>query len=158
MPDWTWKSKEATKEEVVIFDLDGVISDATHRQHFLKSEPKDWDGFFGSCPADPPIHAGIKLANLINAEKQIFILTARPISIQRETLDWLEVQNISWDALIMRTKEDPQLSPEMKRIALNQIREMGHVPILALDDDPRNIEMYKEESIPTIYLYSGYYE
>ena len=46
----------------------------------------------------------------------------------------------------------------MKRIALNQIREMGHVPILALDDDPRNIEMYKEESIPTIYLYSGYYE
>ena len=90
--------------------------------------------------------------------KNIVILTARPVSIHRETLDWLEAQNISWDALIMRSEEDPMPSSEMKRLALNQIREAGFLPVLALDDDPRNIDMYKEEQIPTIYVYSGYYE
>ncbi len=158
MPDWTWKSNEIREEEVVIFDLDGVISDATHRQHFLKQKKREWDEFFRSCPADPPLPAGVTLLELISNSKKIVILTARPVSIQRETLNWLEAQNISWDALIMRSEEDRMSSSEMKRLALNQIREAGFLPLLALDDDPRNIEMYEEEQIPTIYVYSGYYE
>ena len=36
MPVWTWNNELPKDSEVIIFDLDGVISDAAHRQHFLK--------------------------------------------------------------------------------------------------------------------------
>ena len=49
MPVWTCNKQLAKDSEIVIFDLDGVISDASHRQHFLKGAEKDWDGFFSAC-------------------------------------------------------------------------------------------------------------
>jgi hypothetical protein len=29
---------------------------------------------------------------------------------------------------------------------------------LALEDDPRNVEMFRKAGVPTIYIHSGYYE
>ena len=158
MPNWVWKEENSQEKEAGIFDLDGVISDAAHRQHFLHRPEKDWAGFFGSCPEDPIITSGLLLARLANESIEIIILTARPFAICDQTLDWLESHDVPWQALIMRSEDDPELSPEMKRIALNEIRAKGFTPTLAIDDDPRNIEMYQEEGIPSIYVYSGYYE
>ena len=45
----------------VVLDLDGVISDATHRQHYLAAEAskdKDWTGFFHACVDDSVIAHG----------------------------------------------------------------------------------------------------
>ena len=35
---------------LVILDLDGIISDATHRQHYLRGAFKDFRGFFTAAP------------------------------------------------------------------------------------------------------------
>ena len=40
MPVWMWNNELPKDSEVIIFDLDGVISDAAHRQHFLKGQKK----------------------------------------------------------------------------------------------------------------------
>ena len=58
MPVWICNNELSKGSEVIIFDLDGVISDAAHRQHFLKGTEKDWDGFFSACTEDPPIISG----------------------------------------------------------------------------------------------------
>jgi hypothetical protein len=29
---------------------------------------------------------------------------------------------------------------------------------LAFEDDPRNVEMFRQEGVPCVYLHSGYYE
>ena len=34
----------------------------------------------------------------------------------------------------------------------------GYEPVLAVDDDPRNLAMYRSEGVPTVYLHSGYYD
>ncbi|MCH2430604.1 MAG: hypothetical protein MK187_08355 [Acidimicrobiales bacterium] len=34
----------------------------------------------------------------------------------------------------------------------------GHLGELAVDDDPRNAEMYRSAGVPTVYLHSGYYD
>ena len=60
MPVWTWNNELPKDSEVIIFDLDGVISDAAHRQHFLEGTEKDWNGFFSACTEDPPIISGVK--------------------------------------------------------------------------------------------------
>jgi hypothetical protein len=30
--------------------------------------------------------------------------------------------------------------------------------VLAVDDDPRNAEVYWSEGVPTVYVHSGYYD
>ena len=157
MPSWVWNEEIAKGEEIVIFDLDGVISDASHRQHFLEKEDKDWSGFFAACPNDPPIPSGVELTNLLSNIKSIIILTARPVSVQAQTINWLKKYSIAWKALIMKSVEDPNLSSEMKLLALEEIRGANLKPILIFDDDPRNIAMFKEQEIPTMSIYSGYY-
>ena len=157
MPDWTWSTTINEGDDVVIFDLDGVISDASHRQHYLRGEEKNWNGFFSACTEDPPIISGVKLINLLHKSHKTIILTARPNSIQSETIDWLKKYGVIWDALIMRSNEDYQQSSKMKLSALNQITDAGYVPILVFDDDPRNIEMFLEHDVPAISVHSGYY-
>ena len=157
MPDWTWSTTINKGDDVVIFDLDGVISDASHRQHYLQGKEKDWNGFFSACTEDPPIISGIKLISLLRKSHKTIILTARPYSIQSETIDWLKKYEVVWDALIMRSNDDHQQSPKMKLSALNQIRDAGYTPILAFDDDPRNIEMFLGQEVPAISVHSGYY-
>ncbi len=158
MPIWAWRDEIPKGGEVIIFDLDGVISDASHRQHFIKQTNKDWKGFFSSCSQDPLILAGAKLINLIGEFWSVIILTARPESVQAKTIDWLEKHEITWNALIMRADQDPDLSSEMKYLALEEIRSAGLKPQLVFDDDPRNIEMFDREGISTILVFSGYYE
>ena len=40
---------------LVIFDLDGVISDASHRQHFLRGARMDYRGFFIAAGPRPAV-------------------------------------------------------------------------------------------------------
>tara|TARA_Y100001970_G_C14237855_1_gene863018 strand:- start:2593 stop:3072 length:480 start_codon:yes stop_codon:yes gene_type:complete len=158
MPVWTWNKELPKDSEIVIFDLDGVISDASHRQHFLKGEEKDWDGFFSACTEDPPISSGLELIKLIIQLHGVIILTARPVTIQSETLGWLNHHSVSWNALIMRSEEDHFSSAEMKLLAIGEIEAASFNPILVFDDDPKNIAMFKEQGIPAISVHSGYYD
>ncbi len=41
---------------------------------------------------------------------------------------------------------------------LADLRASGYVPELAVDDDPRNAEMYRSEGVPVVYVHSGYYD
>ena len=157
MPVWMCNNELSKDSEVIIFDLDGVISDAAHRQHFLKRTERDWDGFFSACTEDPPIISGVKLINVLNKYHKTIILTARPKSVQSETVDWLKRHCVVWDVLIMRSDVDHQQSSEMKLSALKQIRDAGYYPILVFDDDPKNIAMFLEQEVPAVSVHSGYY-
>ena len=158
MPTWKWNVELPEKSEVVIFDLDGVISDASHRQHFLKSDVKDWKGFFSACSEDPPIPSGVRLINIIYDFHGVIILTARPMTVQSETIDWLEHHGISWNALIMRSEQENLGSAEMKLKALSEILAATFDPILVFDDDPKNIVMFQEQNVDAVSVHSGYYD
>ena len=58
----------------------------------------------------------------------------------------------------MRVDDDHRSSPDVKRGALADLRASGYVPELAVDDDPRNAEMYRSEGVPVVYVHSGYYD
>ena len=41
--------------DLVIFDLDGTLANADHRQYLIERTPKDWDAYFAClCPKDAP--------------------------------------------------------------------------------------------------------
>jgi hypothetical protein len=142
----------------VVVDVDGVVSDATGRQHFLDGEHKDWAGFFDACGDDRPIEEVARLLSLLDPGLVIVLLTARPVRVRPQTLAWLERFEVRWDLLIMREEPDYGLGHEFKRRSVRRLRDAGHDVRLAFEDDRRNAAMFREEGIPCVYIHSGYYD
>jgi hypothetical protein len=137
-----------------------VLSDATHRQHFLEGPMMYWDAFFEACGDDPLIAETAQMSHLLGPELGVILLTARPIRVRRQTLQWLETHaaSLRWDLLIMRDEDDWGSSRSYKSGVLRDLQQLGFDIRLALEDDPRNVEMFRKAGVPTIYIHSGYYE
>ncbi|MDP1878220.1 MAG: hypothetical protein Q8M17_11755, partial [Actinomycetota bacterium] len=63
---------------IAIFDIDGVLADARHREHHLDSRPRDWDRFFAEVSSDAPIDQGLRLLLEASAEHSVILLSGRP--------------------------------------------------------------------------------
>ncbi len=158
---WVWRDGPVGPGPAVIFDIDGVLSDATGRQHFLdddNSGRKNWRGFFDACGEDPLLEDVAALVDVIDRDVVIVLLTGRPVRVQPNTLAWLERNHLRWDLLVMRNAGNYQHSPEFKRLTVRELRERGFELKVSFEDDLRNIEMFKSEGVPCVYIHSGYYD
>ena len=154
---WQWRHTPGQPGDCAIVDIDGVLADAGHRQHFLDPPWRDWDGFFAECGGDGVFKENKILLDLLAPELMIVLLTSRPTWIQKPTLDWLQDNRIRYDLLIMRPLGDFQASPGFKRDETKTLRHRGFNPVLAIDDDMRNVRMYRTQDVPTVFLESGYH-
>ena len=147
--------------DVLVFDLDGVLADAAHRQHFLHLAEPDWEGFYAGVQADAPLASGSALAAATHPDLPIVILTGRIDGVAAVTIDWLQAHAVRWDLLICRPPDDSDAvthAVDYKRTEVHRLREAGLRPVLAVDDNRRIVEMYEELGIPALYLPSGYYD
>jgi phosphoglycolate phosphatase-like HAD superfamily hydrolase len=142
----------------IVFDLDGVLSDAAGRQHLLDRPYRDWDAFFAACGDDDVIHEVARLLDVIENDLRIVLLTARPSRVQRQTLAWLERHELRWDLLIMRDWGDYQAARHFKQDTVHELRDRAFDLRLAFEDDRRNVDMFHAEGVPCIYIHSGYYD
>jgi phosphoglycolate phosphatase-like HAD superfamily hydrolase len=144
----------------VVFDLDGVLSDAAGRQHFIEGGGgrRDWDAFFEACGEDPLLHDVAELLHLLDPANTVVLLTGRPIRVQPQTVAWLDRYELPWDLLIMRDYGDYSAAREFKRWTVAALRRSGLELKLAFEDDRRNLEMFRGEGVPCIYIHSGYFE
>lgn len=142
----------------MVFDLDGVLSDAASRQHFLEGPWRDWDAFFEACGDDPLIEEVAHLLALLDPALSIVLLTARPAWVQPQTLAWLHRYGLRWDVLIMRDRGDYDAAREFKRRSVRELRADGFELVLSFEDDRRNVAMFRDEGIPCVYIHSGYYD
>lgn len=138
--------------------MDGVLSDAASRQHYLESDRRDWEGFFDACGDDPLIEEVARLLELLDAGLRIVMLTGRPVRVRPQTLAWLERYELRWDVLIMRDFGDYTAARDFKRLTVHDLRSYGFDLRLAFEDDRRNLEMFRGEGIPCVYIHSGYYD
>jgi hypothetical protein len=106
--------------KVVIFDLDGCISDDTARAG-LRQEAKAaagavsqelWLEYNEAAPEDPPAH--VDVVRELAKRCDVAILTARPEACKFATIAWLEEHDIPWDWLLMRPENCDLTSPELK--------------------------------------------
>ncbi len=157
-PNWHWRDGPVAPGPAVVFDMDGVISDAAQRQHLLQPPRRDWDAFFAACGDDALIPEVARLFEVLDPEVHVVLLTARPLTVQPQTLDWLDRQALRWDLLLMRPYGDYTASRAFKKESVGQLRGYGFDLRLAFEDDQRNVEMFHAEGVPCIYIHSGYYE
>ncbi len=156
--NWCWRDQPLSPGRAIVFDLDGVLSDASRRQHYLDRPFSDWEAFFSACGDDELIDEVARLLEVLEPELGIVLLTARPIRVQPQTLGWLDRYQLRWDLLVMRDFGDYGASREFKRRSVSELRRYGFELCLAFEDDIRNYEMFHAEGVPCIYIHSGYYE
>lgn len=155
---WWWRSGPVAPGPAVVFDMDGVLSDAAGRQHYLERPHRNWDAFFEACGDDEVIAEVARLLELLDHGLHVVLLTARPLRVRPQTLGWLERYGLRWDLLVMRDWGDYMASRTFKRLAVEDLRSYGFDLRLAFEDDRRNYEMFHDEGVPCVYIHSGYYD
>ena len=131
--------------------MDNTLTIAGERRHKLLT--KDWDGFFEGMHLDD-IHQHTKLViDALRAQGYpIVIVTARPddYDYRQKTLDWLQTFNVEYAGFYMRKSKDYRPDVIVKREILDQMLADGWVPIMALDDRKKIIDMWRENGIPAL--------
>jgi phosphoglycolate phosphatase-like HAD superfamily hydrolase len=155
--NWRWRAEQVAGPAVV-FDLDGVLSDAARRQHFLEGRWRDWDAFFEACGDDDLIEEVARLLSLLDEKLAVVLLTARPLRVRPQTLAWLQRYRLRWDLLVMRDYGDYLAASQFKRRSVHELRDHGFELRLAFEDDRRNVDMFHSEGVPCVYIHSGYYD
>jgi phosphoglycolate phosphatase-like HAD superfamily hydrolase len=156
--NWFWRSEPIEGGAAVVFDMDGVLSDATRRQHYIEYPFPDWESFFHACGDDDLIAEVARLLDVIDDDNRIVLLTARPIRVQPQTLAWLNRYGLRWDVLIMREFGDYMAARVFKQRTVRELRDRGFDLRLSFEDDPRNVAMFHSQGVPCIYIHSGYYQ
>src|SRR5271157_2902378 len=94
---------------IYIFDIDGTVSDLTHRLHFISNMQgtKDWHGFFEACDQDKPIQEVIDvLGALERVGHTIIMVSGRSEQVREKTINWLSDHNVFYSSLYMRKAGD----------------------------------------------------
>jgi len=154
---WYWPSGAREPGPAVVFDVDGVLADASGRQHLLSGLRRDWDAFFEACGGDPLIPEVGRLLSVLDPTMAVILLTARPDRVRDTTVEWLDRNGLRYDLLVMRSGGDYLRAVEFKRRETRSLKAYGFDLRLALEDDPRNLEMFEREGVPCLYVHSGYY-
>jgi hypothetical protein len=158
---WHWRIAQGDEADqpgspCVIVDIDGVLADGAHRQHLVRA--KRWREFFDAAHRDAPIAETAVLLRLLDADLVVVLLTGRPARTREPTITWLAEHGYRWDLLIMKEDSDLRKTDRAKREAVADLRQAGFNPVLALDDEPGNVDMYRLEGVPCLYIHSGYYD
>ncbi|MGC8480437.1 MAG: hypothetical protein ACP5PJ_02725 [Acidimicrobiales bacterium] len=163
LPPPNWQFSRAVpgsflNKKAIVCDIDGVLADATHRQHLVTTSNPQWREFFEGCGDDPLIPSTRLLLMAVESSHVKILLTARPLYVMTTTMEWLDQHDVPWDVLIMRDHGNYDSARNFKADEVDRIRAHGLDPQFALEDDPRNVEMFVSKGVPCLHVYSGYYE
>lgn len=137
---------------IVIVDLDGTLSDGTHRLHMMPTKDlhltESWSEFNKAASNDAPIRNTIDVVNaLYRAGMAIIILTGRSDEVEIDTCLWLDRHGVKYDWLIMRRASDNRKDTVIKEEVLRTIG-MRHI-VCAFDDSPNVIKHFRSLGITT---------
>lgn len=147
-----------------IIDIDGTLSDHSHRLPFIMGGGKrDFDSYYEAMLDDPPLgqtcklvealadYIRIKKAYKVEAPYSLFVLTGRPEKYRRPTEMWLAtyVPRLyeQMTSLYMRPNTCFLPNQKLKQYMLQQLRKEGYDPTIAIDDMDKTAAMWREEGL-----------
>lgn len=140
------------KFPTVIVDVDGTLVDVTGVRHYVMDDPrkKDFKHFHAGAALCPPIQSTLDILNAIDPDTMILVVTSRKSEWRYQTIHWLRKWEVPYDALYMRDQDDNRKDADVKRDIHTVIVANGYSPILAIDDNPSIVALWKELGIPTV--------
>lgn len=149
---WGNKYEFTTSKPIVLCDLDGTLSDGSHRLHLLPTEnlhlTESWSEFNRAAAGDSPIKSTIAVINgLWVSGFAVIILTGRSDEVRYETCKWLNENGVKFDEIIMRRQEDNRKDTVIKEEALRAIG-LDNI-VCAFDDSPNVVKHFRSLGITT---------
>lgn len=147
-----------------IFDLDGTLSIATHRQHLVQCDKPDWPAFFAACVDDQPNLPVIRtLQSLRKSGAECWIWSGRSDEVRTQTVDWLSAQGIglwNWpfppERFRMRKAGDYTPDDKLKAQWLSEIEPPEYSRLTAVfDDRDKVVAMWRAAGIPCFQVAQG---
>jgi len=137
-----------------VFDIDGTVSDCSHRVHHITKSPKDWKAFFAADGADEPITHMVDLALHLAKVAPVVFVTARPAEWRASTVAWLARQYLS-GPVYMRAIGDRRDDNIVKSELIDQVIADGFEPIMAFEYRTRVVKMLRARGIPCAQVAEG---
>jgi hypothetical protein len=135
----------------IIFDIDNTLSNATHREHWLASTPKNWEAFFSRSDEDSVIRpvADILYSLYNTAEYNLVTCTGRSEDYRDITLDWLQKHSMldMFDGHYFRKSGDYRDDTVVKYEMLLEMRKDGYYPSIAFEDRQKVCAMWRDNGI-----------
>ena len=149
---WGHTYRVSASKGIVIVDLDGTLSDGTHRLHLLPTKDlhltESWSVFNGAAIGDKPIQNTIDVVNTLwEAGMGVIILTGRSDEVEQETYFWLDKHGVKFDYMIMRRSHDNRKDTVIKEEVLRAIG-LEHIKC-AFDDSPGVVKHFRGLGITT---------
>jgi len=151
--------------KIVLFDIDGVVADASDRFTTLYDgchQPDwkpDWYRFHDErMDIDPVIPGGaamLRAAYYHMPSVAVGLITNRLDKFRHRTRVWLANNALPYDHLFMRGEHD---YTNFKGHILDNLLSQGCTILYGVDDDPLHREVYEKRGIPFVYFHSGYNE
>jgi FMN phosphatase YigB (HAD superfamily) len=148
-----------------IFDIDGTLLDIRHRLHYIKGEKKDWKAFRDptELAKDKPRIEIVQLALPFISSNEFVFASGRTEAERGATIgeqsplykalyrhnrfhSFPSSDDLS-ARLYMRKNDDYRADTIVKAEMLEQMRQDGLNPILAFDDRPSVIRMWREQGL-----------
>ena len=143
-----------TRQDIVIFDIDGTLADVSARLHHLEKRPKNWKAFFAGIAEDPAITPMVHLCNtLFAAGFHVILCTGRPDNLRGVSKAWLAREGVQYHELYMRAVNDRRSDVEVKRDLLAHL-DKSRVAFVVEDRD-RVVEMWRQEGLMCLQCASG---
>ena len=137
--------------KAALFDLDGALADISLLAVMHPGDPR-----LKELESRPDHHRVVPAHDWVvelAAEQRragiaVIVLTSRRERWRERSKEWLVMQRVPFDALIMRADTDDRPEVEFKRAALVAIQQQYEV-VLAVDDNPTVIRLWSDHGIPT---------
>ena len=139
--------------KAVIFDIDGTISDNSHRMHYLYQDPPNKKMFHDpETVMRDAVHAPVyELLLQLRTHNHIVIMTARCESERALTSNWLLAKGLRqgdhYSKIYMRPPGDNRPDDVVKRELLEKVKEDGFQPWAAVDDRVHVCRMWREAGV-----------
>lgn len=136
-------------QKLVLFDIDGTLSDIDIRRKILDKDPHNWKEFFDKMGDDIPNKAVVELYQIIwsNPQYKCVILTGRPDNYRKLTEQWLIWNDIPFDRLIMRDKNDQRADHIIKEQILKTLQSENNEIAFVIDDRQSVVDMWRRNGI-----------
>jgi hypothetical protein len=119
---------------IAVFDIDGVLADASHRQHLVEQQPRDWDSFFDAVDGDDLLEHGRALLLELAVDHEVVLLSGRPERTRPDTEAWLTGHGIPVARLVLRADADRRRAADFKADLVRSIGSPEDIAVIVDDD------------------------
>lgn len=135
----------ATQHRYVIFDLDGTLININSIQHLIG----DWEEFHPASVKCPPNEAMVEFARRCQQHSDIILITGKPERFRRSVIDWLRLQGIDPDFVLMRPElcslSDAELKPHLAEKLLGS--DWADKVLFAVEDRDKMVNAWRAAGI-----------